>query len=377
MNTLPAPPEHRRPASSALGAAGVGYAALVERNAFTLRRFSRAGAARRARPAAGAAPLRPAPDARPAPQDRVGARRWPALRARPGRQHRRQPRAPRRGARRCCARWSRCWSAPARSSWGPTTTSRPKPKNPALLPHPRHAARRPARRRGCPPTDLRQGADATPAGRTSTNARADADGGRARRSSSSASTTRTSSTTATPRWPGPPTPRRALTIGRDPRALPAGPRRDDRRRRAGWSSPATPTAASWPALLRRAGDQLRPRPRPGQGRLAVVARRRTGTPSTVARPADAAWLHVSAGLGHLAVRAGAVRLPARGDAADPACAPLTRSSPTGATSGPPVTSAAAAAGTAPIGRAGRGRLSSVVAAPVAGGGIATGCGAAW
>ena len=60
------------------------------------------------------------------------------------------------------------------------------------------------------------------------------------------------------------------------------------------------------------------------------------TPSTFA-PDDAAWLHVSAGLGHLPLRAGALRLPARGDAPDADAALTSRlpcSSPTGATSRP-------------------------------------------
>ena len=47
--------------------------------------------------------------------------------------------------------------------------------------------------------------------------------------------------------------------------------------------------------LRRAGDQLRPRHQPGQGRLPLVAGRER-RPSSVA-PDGAAWMHVSAGLG--------------------------------------------------------------------------------
>ena len=59
--------------------------------------------------------------------------------------------------RRCCGRWSRCSSGPGASSWGPTTTSRPVPKNPAryLTGHARRArGTRPARL----PVDLRRGA---------------------------------------------------------------------------------------------------------------------------------------------------------------------------------------------------------------------------
>ena len=93
------------------------------------------------------------------------------------------------------------------------------------------------------------------------------------------------------------------------------------------------------ALPRRAGHQLRPRHQPGQGRLAVVARRR---PHAVdLRPGRRGLDARLGGARHLSLCAGALCLPARGDATDPdasrppADASLTSRLPTGGRPGPP------------------------------------------
>jgi hypothetical protein len=83
--------------------------------------------------------------------------------------------------------------------------------------------------------------------------------------------------------------------GRDPRPLSAGARRDDGRRgRVGHRRPHARRPAV-PARLGRPGDQLRPGHPPRQGRLPVVARRGGRPPRR--RREGAAYLEVSAGLG--------------------------------------------------------------------------------
>ena len=156
-------------------------------------------------------------------QDRLGARPGPAG-AGPRREHRRQPRRPPTRCPARCARWSRCSTSPACSSWGPTTTTAPTPKNPARYLTRRHAAG-PGRVRGCPLEDLRAGHAPRRLDRPRQRP-GRAPRRRAARSSSSAPTTPTSATTGMPRWRVPP-PHAADADDRgDPRALPAGARPD-------------------------------------------------------------------------------------------------------------------------------------------------------
>ena len=217
----------------ALGVGGLGYAALVERNWFTLRRFTVPVLP------AGAGPVRvlqlsdlhltAGPDAASIEWVRGAGR----PRAGPRRQHRRQPGAPRRRARRAARDGAAARAARARSSWGPTTTSRRcRRTRPATSRA--GTPRRTAAASRLPIEDLRQGPARRAAGSTSTTRgpRSSVGGhraraGRRRRPAPAA-------TTGTPRWPGPADAVGGLTIGRDARALPAGAGRDGGRRRRGW-----------------------------------------------------------------------------------------------------------------------------------------------
>ena len=218
--------------------------------------------------------VRPPPHARADDEDRVGALAGRA-RARLRRQLRRQPRARRTPCRRCCGRWSRCWSAPARSSSGPTTTSArcrrtPRATSPAGTPRcgrsrsdlPVGRARRGSARRrlGRPrqrPRDVTMGDhDVELVGVDDPHIGYD------RYAAVS----------------GPGRRRRRADDGSGPRALPARARRDGRRRRLGRARGAHPRRAARPAGLGRPRHQLRPRHPPRQGCLPVVARRRPRRP---------------------------------------------------------------------------------------------------
>ena len=97
---------------------------------------------------------------------------------------------------------------------------------------------------------------------------------------------------------------------RHARAVPPGARPVRRRRLRRGPRRPHPRRPAVPAGHGRPGHQLRPRHRPGQGPAPAPGRLRArATPGS-------SWLHVSAGLGHLAVRPGPVLLPPRGDAAD-------------------------------------------------------------
>ena len=126
----------RRSAPGPLAGAALTAYAAGEARAYTLRRVTVPVLPPGQPGAAGAAPQRRAHDARPEPQAGVAARPGrPA--AGPGRQHRRQPRAPRLGARSCCdCLGDAARRARASSSSAPTTTSRPTLRNPLryLLP---------------------------------------------------------------------------------------------------------------------------------------------------------------------------------------------------------------------------------------------------
>ena len=110
--------------AAAAGAAVLGYGSLIERNAFTLRRFDVPVLAPGTRSDAGAARLRPAHHRAAAPQAALDPRSRPA-RTRPGRQHRRHLVRRRTASRRSCTRSSRCSPFPARSSPATTTTTPP------------------------------------------------------------------------------------------------------------------------------------------------------------------------------------------------------------------------------------------------------------
>ena len=232
-----------------------------------------------------------------APQGRVGAR--PGRRSSPTSSSTpattSRTRTP---SRRCSTRSSAARGrARACSSSARTTTSRPQPKNPVRY---LHHGRRPTT-----VGSIAAAADRATSSRASLDARlgrpdqprATLDGRAAAPSSSSGSTTRTSSydrydQVARRRLDPTPT----CTIGRHPRALPAGPRRDDRRRRRARRRRSHARRPALRALLRRAGDQLRPRPRPRQGASPAGGRapdaRRRPRPRRTPRGCE-----VSAGLG--------------------------------------------------------------------------------
>ena len=124
----------------AVGAGGLGYASLIERNAFTLRRFSVPVLP------PGSAPMRVLHLSdlhllpRQTPQDRVGP---PPRRAGagPGPQHRRQPRPPAGRARGALRAMEPLLERPGVFVLGSNDYFAPKPKNPALY-LTRHHARR-------------------------------------------------------------------------------------------------------------------------------------------------------------------------------------------------------------------------------------------
>ena len=280
------------------GVAGVAYAALVERTWFTLRRYRRAGAARRA--------------ARP-----CASCRCPTCTSRPG--------------RRAKIEWVRSLAEldpdfvvnsgdnlahvdavppllramepllerPGAFVLGSNDYFAPVLKNPARYLTRRHAERavhaRPTSRWADLVEGLRAGGWAD-----LNNARDRGRDGRPRRRAASASTTRTSATTATTGWSAPAAPDAALTSGlvHAPyqRVLDAMVADGASVVLAGHTHGGQLARAG----LGRPGDQLRPRHPPRQGGLALVARRRSHgrrVRAVVAGPADAAWLHVSAGLG--------------------------------------------------------------------------------
>ena len=236
-------------------------------------------------------------------------------RPRPRRRHRRLPRAP--GGRAVAARRrsSRCSSGRACSCSGRNDYFAPAPVKPwRYLTAPSELDER---RAPLPWGDLVKGAERGRLARPVQRARLGSPS-TAARSTSAASTTRTSCATATTRSPArsPPTPtsrsasRTRPTCACSTRWPPTAPAS---------CSPATPTAASscipgYGALVTNCDLRARRRPRasPGtRGRGTAPA-----TPGSAARRAR----RVAARLGrarHLAVRPGAVRLPARGDPAHP------------------------------------------------------------
>ena len=166
----------------------LGYASLVERNAFVLRRFEVPVLP------AGRAPLRVLHLSdlhllpRPAPQGRVGARAGVA-RARPRHQHRRQHRRTTMPCPRVLDAFGPLLERPGVFVLGSNDYFAPKLKNPLRYLTPRPRRRRPAATPGCPPRTSSR-ASRRRLGRPD-QPRATARRGRARRSSSSASTTRT------------------------------------------------------------------------------------------------------------------------------------------------------------------------------------------
>ena len=117
----------------------VAYAAGFEVRSFRLRRVDVPGAAARACGPCASSSSPTSTWCRPARASGAGSSRWPALRARPRRQHRRQPLRPRRrtrGARRARAA-DRPFPAPTSSAR--TTTTARSSQNP-----PRYLVRRPA-----------------------------------------------------------------------------------------------------------------------------------------------------------------------------------------------------------------------------------------
>ena len=271
------------------GAAGLAYAAGIEVRSFTLRRVEIPCLPAGARPirVLHVSDLHLTPD--PAQEAGVAALAGRA-RAGPGRQHRRQPRAPRRGA---ADRWTpsaRCSTCPGVFVFGSNDYYAPTLRNPVWYLFPddgrrQHAHAEAAVSRTCATafTDARL---ARPEQRERPARRA-----RARRSRSRASTTRTCGSTTWPRWPARRRPMR--TCGSASRT----------RRTCGcWtSSPTTGTTLTFagphprrpavPAVLRRAGHQLRPRHRPGQGAAPapgrLAARRRRARPGCTCPPAPA------------------------------------------------------------------------------------------
>ena len=192
----------------------------------------------------------------------------------------------------------------------------PVPKNPAALPRRPVAPSAQHRRRAAVAATWSAGL--TDAGWLDlTNAPRPAVGRRARRRAASASTTRTSSATGTTEVAGPADPAADLALGVThapyQRVLDAMAADG-----AGWCSPATPTAGScacpgYGALVTNCDLPTAA----GQGAVAVRPARlgRRPGPRRRRRPRRLAARVRRAG--HLAVRAGAVRLPAGGDAADP------------------------------------------------------------
>ena len=296
---------------AALGVAGVGYASVVERNWFALRRFTVPVLA------PGSRPLRilQVSDLHLVPRQRRriewvrGAGR-PA--AGPRRQLRRQPGCPRRRAGGA-ARDGAAVRLPRSLRHGVERLLRAGAEEPGPLPHPpprrgTGPAASSCRSRTCAP------GCATAAGSTSTTCGPRCRGGRrgrARRHRRRPHPHRQ----VCRRWPALRSDAAAVTIGvthapyqrvLDPMVGRRSPTADRR---------PHPRRPARPAVLRRAGDQLRPPDRPRQGRLAVVAG--CGVGALVRRSVGRRLAARVGRAGHVALRAGAVRLPARGHPAHP------------------------------------------------------------
>ena len=249
------------------------------------------GAAARAPAAAGAARQRPAPDARARAASGAGSRSLADARARPGRQHRRQPRPPATRCPPCSTRFGdAARRARACSSSAPTTTSRRRCATRCATCCPTTASATPTPR-SCPGGDLRDGFERR-GWVDLTNRRDDARRSRARRSRSPASTTRTWSYDDLAAVAGPADPDGRRAHRRRARAVPPGAR-PVRRATATTSILAGHTHGGQLCLpgQGRPGHQLRPRHR-------RAPRGCTGTRPT-RRPGDPgpSWLHVSAGAG--------------------------------------------------------------------------------
>ena len=255
---------------AAAGAAAVGYASLVERNAYALRRFSVPVLPAGLTSAAGAAPVATCTSCRASAARSSGCAAWPpsspTSSSTPATTSPHPDAVPALLERHGAA----AGASPACSSSARTTTSRRRPRTPRST-SPRGHRRGTASTPRLPTEDLVKGlarggwTDLTNRRATSRSAGTS--------SSSSASTTPTSTTTGTASWRAPPTPRRADGRG-DARALPAGARRHDGRRRGAGDRRAHARRPARPALLRRARHQLRPRHAAGPRGLAVVAGRR-------------------------------------------------------------------------------------------------------
>ena len=242
--------------------------------------------------------VRPAPDARPGEEDRVGPRPRGA-RARLRRQHRRQPRAPEAPCRPLLRAMEPLVEFPGAFVLGSNDYFGPVPKNPALYLTRRYAEVR-AVRSDLPVGDLVDGSARRRLGRPRQRAHHGDDGRpprRARRCQRPPHRLRPVCRGVRSRGR-----RRRADDGSGPRALPARARRDGRRRRLGRPRGPHPRRPARPAGLGGPRHQLRPRHPPREGPLPLVAggrhrrSRRLGGPSSSA-PDDAAWLHVSAGLG--------------------------------------------------------------------------------
>ena len=342
------------------------------------------------RPAAGAAPVRPAPDCPGSAARSRGCAPLAEPRARPRRQHRRQPGPPRRRARRCCDALEPLLERPgafvlgSNDYFAPGRRTRPLPAprertprrtRPPRLPYRRDLVEGLTRRRLGRP-DQRRAPRLTVAGH-------DVELRRRRRPAPRLRPLR-------PRWPGPAAPGGALTIGvvHAPyqRVLDAMAADGAGLVLAGHTHGGQLCLPVLGALVTNC-DLDRGRAK-GVSRWWPGAGRRPGPPR---RPADAAWLRGLRRARHLAVRAGAVRLPAGGDPADPHRAltgpsgrttscrePASRRQPT------PETSACGHEVDRMPGRHGPdwglGRwlgYPRCLAALGRGAGVATGCGAAW
>ena len=132
------PEEHRRRRRSASLVAGIGYASLIERNAFVVREVTMPVLVAGLHAAAGAAPQRHPHAARRSGASRRGCASWPA--GSPTSSS--TPATTCRTRRRCppsCRRSATCCRCPACSCSAATTTSAPRLKNPAnYLTNPSH-----------------------------------------------------------------------------------------------------------------------------------------------------------------------------------------------------------------------------------------------
>ena len=148
--------------------------------------------------------------------------------------------------------------------WGPTTTTAPAPKNPARYLTRRHAEAPPGRR---PPAGRGPAAPGCVDGGwvDLDNVRDHADGRRAAAVELVGTGDAHIRLRPVCRGGRPRVARRGRDHRRDARALPAGARPDGRRRGPAGHRRAHPRRPAGAALLRRAGDQLRPADRPRQG----------------------------------------------------------------------------------------------------------------